>query len=372
PYLDALVYDVVQKGKLKAQLQPEKADVFIIAVPTPINHDKSAKMDYVEAATRSIVPYLEKGNMVILESTSPPGTVDQIMMPILASGGLNPLEDLYVAHSPERVIPGKILIELVENNRVVGGINEVSAEKVKKLYETFVKGEIYTTNPATAEMCKLMENTYRDVNIALANEVAMICEIQGINVWDVIKFANKHPRVQLHQPGPGVGGHCIAVDPWFIAEKNPDLAKIITLARNTNDQMPMYVYTKIKKILGSLKGKAITILGMTYKADTDDIRESPIIELVSLLEDVEDITIRIYDPFVKAYKYLENDIELATTNADILVLGVNHMCLRELDYAYIRQQMKTPVILDTRNALEREELESLGYKFLLLGDGFNE
>jgi UDP-N-acetyl-D-mannosaminuronic acid dehydrogenase len=270
------------------------------------------------------------------------------------------------------VIPGKILIELVENNRVVGGINEVSAEKVKKLYETFVKGEIYTTNAATAEMCKLMENTYRDVNIALANEVAMICEIQGINVWDVIKFANKHPRVQLHQPGPGVGGHCIAVDPWFIAEKNPDLAKIITLARNTNDQMPMYVYTKIKKILGSLKGKAITILGMTYKADTDDIRESPIIELVSLLEDVEDITIRIYDPFVKAYKYLENDIELATTNADILVLGVNHMCLRELDYAYIRQQMKTPVILDTRNALEREELESLGYKFLLLGDGFNE
>jgi len=175
PYLDALVYEVVQKGKLKAQLKPEKADVFIIAVPTPINGDKSAKMDYVEEATRSIVPYLEKGNMVILESTSPPGTVDQIMLPILGSGGLDPYEDLFVAHSPERVIPGRILIELVENNRIVGGINEASAEMVKKLYETFVKGEIYTTNAATAEMCKLMENTYRDVNIALANEVAMIC-----------------------------------------------------------------------------------------------------------------------------------------------------------------------------------------------------
>jgi len=175
----------------------------------------------------------------------------------------------------------------------------------------------------------------------------------------------------LHQPGPGVGGHCIAVDPWFVAEKHPDLARIITLARNTNDQMPMYVYMKIKKILGDLKGKSITILGMTYKADTDDIRESPIIELVHLLEDVQDINIRIYDPLVKSYKYLENDIELATTNCDLLVLGVNHKCLRELDYAYIREQMSQPVILDTRNALEREALEALGYKYLLLRDGLN-
>lgn len=367
PYLDALVHDVVQKGKLRATLEPEKADVFIIAVPTPINPDKTADMKYVESATRNILPYIEPGNMVILESTSPPGTVEGIMMPILEQAAFDVRNELYVAHSPERVIPGKILIELVENNRIVGGINPESAEQVKALYQTFVKGEIYTTDASTAEMCKLMENTYRDVNIALANELAKICEHQGINAWEVIEYANKHPRVHLHQPGPGVGGHCIAVDPWFIVEKNPELAQIIHMSRKTNDSMPSYVFNKLYQILGGLKGKKITILGMTYKPDVDDIRESPIIELLELLEEIKDIQIAIYDPFIKVYPHLEKELDMAVKDSDIIVVGVNHRIFDTIDFSQIRGLMRTPHILDTRNALSKADLS--GYHYTLLGDG---
>lgn len=369
PYLDALVNEVVLKGQLKASLKPEKADVFIIAVPTPINDDKTANMEYVRVATENILPFIEPGNMVILESTSPPGTVENIMMPVLEQASFDVRQSLYVAHSPERVIPGKILIELVENNRIVGGINEQSSLKVKKLYETFVKGEIFITDASTAEMCKLMENTYRDVNIALANELAMICEKNNINAWDVIRFSNKHPRVNIHQPGPGVGGHCIAVDPWFIVEKNPELAQIINLARKTNDSMPGYVFAKLKTLLGSLKGKTITILGMTYKPDVDDTRESPIIELVELLEEVADIDIRIYDPFVAQYEHLEEDVLVASRDADILVVGVNHKLFEEVNFDDVAKVMKTPNILDTRNAFDQVKMEQHGFIYKLLGDG---
>ncbi len=369
PYLDALVSDVVNNGRLTASTKPEESDVFIIAVPTPIKEDKTADMSYVVSATESILPYIKAGNIVILESTSPPGTVEKIMMPILEQADFNVREDLYVAHSPERVIPGKILIELVENNRIVGGINEDSSKAVKKLYETFVKGEIFITDASTAEMCKLMENTYRDVNIALANELAMICELQGINAWDVIRFANKHPRVNLHMPGPGVGGHCIAVDPWFIVEKNKDLSKIIKMSRETNDFMPSYVYGRIKELLGSLKGKTITIMGMTYKPDVDDIRESPIITLVRLLEDVEGITIKIFDPFVNKYDYIVDDFLEAVSDSDLMVIGVNHHIFSDLDFTEGASKMNQPQILDTRNALNRMDMEALGYKYVLLGDG---
>ncbi|MDF1617245.1 nucleotide sugar dehydrogenase [Petrocella sp. FN5] len=369
PYLDALVYEVVNLGKLKAKTTPEEADVFIIAVPTPINEDKTAMMDYVEAATRSIVPYLKKNDMVILESTSPPGTVEKLMMPILDESDLNPYEDLYVAHSPERVIPGKILIELVENNRIVGGINEVSSKKVKKLYESFVKGEIFLTDPTTAEMCKLMENTFRDVNIALANELALICEELGINAWDVRTFSNKHPRVDIHMPGPGVGGHCLAVDPWFIVEKFPQTAKIIRLARETNDAMPAHVFSKSKKILGQLAGKKITILGITYKPDIDDLRESPILELIELLEEVKDIKLSLFDPFVKDFKYLSTDIKEACTDSDLIILGVNHKVFEEIDFNEIKPLVSERRILDTRNFFDADKIDALGFEYHLLGKG---
>ncbi|PKM57897.1 MAG: UDP-N-acetyl-D-mannosamine dehydrogenase [Firmicutes bacterium HGW-Firmicutes-3] len=369
PFLDALVYEVVSLGKLKAKTKPEEADVFIIAVPTPINKDKTAMMDYVEAATRSIVPYLKKNDMVILESTSPPGTVEKLMMPILEEADLNPYEDLYVAHSPERVIPGKILIELVENNRIVGGINEISSQKVKKLYESFVKGEIFLTDPTTAEMCKLMENTFRDVNIALANELALICEDLGINAWDVRTFSNKHPRVDIHMPGPGVGGHCLAVDPWFIVEKFPQTAKIIRLARETNDAMPAHVFSKSKKILGQLAGKKITILGITYKPDIDDLRESPILDLVELFEEVRDIRLSLYDPFVKDYKHLVADIKEACKDSDLIILGVNHKAFEEIDFSEIKPLVKEGRILDTRNFYDAEKINAIGFDYHLLGKG---
>ncbi len=195
PYLDDLVSQVVTSGRLKASTQMEESDVFIIAVPTPILANKGADMSYVASATEAIVPHLRKGNIVVLESTSPPGSTEDIIVPILKKSGLNIGEDVFVAHSPERVIPGRILIELVENNRIVGGINEASTVEVKKLYEIFVKGEIFPTDSKTAEMCKLMENTFRDVNIALANELAKLCENMGINAWEVIELSNKHPRV---------------------------------------------------------------------------------------------------------------------------------------------------------------------------------
>ena len=206
PYLDIMVQAAVRSGNLIADTRPREADAFIIAVPTPITKEKKADMSYVVAATEAIVPYLKRGNMVILESTSPPGTVEELMLPILEKSGLKIGEELYVGHSPERVLPGKILWELVNNNRIIGGINRISAEKIRDLYKIFVKGEIYLTTVRTAEMCKIVENTFRDVNIALANELARICERLGINVWEVIELANKHPRVNIHQPGPGVGG----------------------------------------------------------------------------------------------------------------------------------------------------------------------
>ena len=216
PYLDEAVSEAVKSGNLRASGRVEPADVYIVCVPTPILPDRNADMRAVKAATESLLPLLKKGDTVILESTSPPGTTRDLMAPILAKSGLDPMTDLNVAYCPERVLPGRILIEMKENNRVVGGLTAAAAEKVRDLYKCFVSGEIYLTDATTAEMTKLMENTYRDVNIALANELAKICEKMGINAWDVIGMANRHPRVNLHQPGPGVGGHCIAVDPWFI------------------------------------------------------------------------------------------------------------------------------------------------------------
>lgn len=364
PYLGELVKQVVSENKLRASVKPEIADVFIIAVPTPIKEDKSADMTYVVSATKMIVPYLKKGDTIILESTSPPGTVEQLMLPILKESGLNLYEDLYIAHSPERVIPGKILIELVENNRIVGGINEASSQKVKHLYEAFVKGEIFLTDATTAEMCKLMENTFRDVNISLANELALICEQMGINAWDVIEFSNKHPRVTIHQPGPGVGGHCLAVDPWFIVEKYPDTAQMIRLARETNDGMSLHVFKRLKAILGSLKNKTITILGITYKPDIDDLRESPILHLVDLLEEIEGIKIKLVDPYVKTYVNLTDDMEDALVNTDIVLLGVNHTNFKEINFGAI----KVPVF-DTRNFVPNEQRELLGDNYYLIGKG---
>ena len=225
PDLDILVKSAVQSGKLKAGLEPVEADIFILAVPTPFKENHIPDLSYVEAATRKIAPYVKPGNIVILESTSPVGTTDDVVAKILRDHGHKVGGDVYVAHCPERVLPGRILTELVENDRIVGGINDISTEKTIEFYKTFVRGEVLATDARTAEMSKLTENSFRDVNIAFANELSFICDKENINVWELIKLANRHPRVNILQPGPGVGGHCIAVDPWFIVARAPEQAR---------------------------------------------------------------------------------------------------------------------------------------------------
>jgi len=371
PYLEDLVKEAVKNGNLAASVKPEKADAFIICVPTPILPDKKADLSYVESAARTIAPYLEKGNIVILESTSPPGTTRDLICPIIEEAGLRPGEDIYVAYCPERVLPGRILQELKENSRVVGGINEKSAQVVKKLYESFVEGEIYTSDATTAEMCKLMENTYRDVNIALANELAMLCEKLGVNAWDVIKFANKHPRVNIHMPGPGVGGHCIAVDPWFIVEKYPETARIIKLSRNTNDGMPHYVFNRICELTANIEGKRkICILGVTYKPNVDDMRESPILELIELLKE-NGFDYVVVDPHVEYEGSDKRDVYEAAKDAHLLVLAVNHDEFSEMDFARLKSVMNTPQVLDTRNFWDVRAVEKSGLSYHLLGWGRN-
>ena len=367
PYLKNMVQQEVVSGNLIASKEPQEADAFIIAVPTPLTKDKKADMSLVKKATESIVPYLRKGNTVVLESTSPTGTIKNIIIPILKKSGLKIGEELYVGYCPERVLPGQILFELVDNNRIIGGINRKSAEKIKKLYQTFVKGEIYFTDTTTAEMCKLVENTYRDVNIAFVNELSKICENIGANIWEVIKLCNKHPRINIHQPGPGVGGHCLAVDPWFIVEKSPNLARIIKLARETNNSMPQFIFNKIENLLKNIKSiKKVTILGITYKANIDDTRESPIINLISLLEK-RDYKISVVDPHVKEFRYKLENVTDAAEGSDLLILAVNHKDFEELDFDTISKKMRNKIILDTRNYFDKDMVENKGFKYYLLG-----
>lgn len=372
PGLEELVKEVVKDGRLRGISNFEKSDVFIIAVPTPIKEDKTADITYVKMAVEAIVPFLEKGNIVVLESTSPPGTTEDIIGPILEKTGLVVGEDLYLAHSPERVLPGKIIQELVENDRIIGGINEKSTQLVKEVYEIFVEGKIYTTDSKTAEMTKLMENTYRDVNIALANELAILSENMGVNAWDVINFANKHPRVNLHQPGPGVGGHCIAVDPWFVIENQPQ-AKLIRQAREINDNTPSRVMKKIESLMETKNGK-LTILGLTYKPDVDDTRESPIIKLIDMLLIESQYELALHDPHAKKdiFKYkdlLVEDIEDAVKNSELIVLGVNHLDYKNLDFKKIGKLMKNKFVYDTRNFLNEKDLLENGFKVNIIGRG---
>jgi len=396
PYLDIMVQAAVTSENLVGKTVPEEADAFIISVPTPITSEKTADLSFVKSAAEAIVPYLRKGNIVVLESTSPPGTVKNLLVPILERSGLKAGEDLLVAHSPERVLPGKILIELVENPRIVGGINKKSAEAVRDLYRTFVKGEIYLTDATTAEMCKLMENTYRDVNIALANELALLCEKIGISAWDVIQLSNKHPRVNIHQPGPGVGGHCIAVDPWFIVERNPDTAKMIKLGRQINDSMPSNVFKRAVSILSKLnctdiseidnsvtdgtktdRTKKVAILGITYKPNIDDTRESPIIELIKLFEKEGKYQVSVYDPHVSTYDHngykinMSKDVYSAAEDSELVILGVNHEIFSRIDFELLYKKMSSPNILDTRNFWDRRALNKIGFNYYLLGDGSN-
>ncbi|MEL7644182.1 MAG: nucleotide sugar dehydrogenase, partial [bacterium] len=280
PGLRELVSESLASGNLIIRNQPEPADAFIIAVPTPFYDDKKADMRFVRSAAEAIAPFVRQGNLVVLESTSPPMTTCGIVAPILERGGMKAGEDFYLTYSPERVLPGQILRELIENARVIGGVNHSSAEAGRDLYRIFVKGEIILTDATTAEMVKLMENTYRDVNIAIANEFSRLADRFGIDVWEAIRIANLHPRVKILNPGPGVGGHCISVDPWFLVEAAPDIATLIRTSRQVNDSQPEFVIRLVKQVLGEdLHGKWIAVLGLAFKPDVDDLRESPAVDI---------------------------------------------------------------------------------------------
>jgi len=280
-------------------------------------------------------------------------------------------KELFVAYCPEKVLPGKIISELVNNKRIIGGINEQSAQLAKEVYQSFVDGEIFLTDTVTAEMVKIMENTYRDVNIAFANELAKISHKMGINAWEVINLANMHPRVNIHSPGPGVGGHCISVDPWFIVEKNPILAKLINQGRIINDSMPEFTYNLILEQTKNIPNAKITVLGLTYKQDIDDIRESPAIEIAKMLENNPDLRLSVHDPHVKSYDYKLSSAEEAFEDSDCIVLAVNHSEFYSIEPEHVAKLVRNKLIIDTRNTLDKEDWEKNGFKYVLLGNGKN-
>ncbi len=369
PGLKELIESTVLSGNLKAYTEVQEADAFIIAVPTPVKAGKKACLDYVEAAALSILSKLRKNNLVILESTSPPETTKDFLIPILEKSGLKIGEELFVAHCPEKVLPGYIIHELVFNQRIIGGINQKSALLAKDLYASFVQGQIHLTDTVTAEMVKIMENTYRDVNIALANELAKISQKMGINAWEVIKLANLHPRVNIHSPGPGVGGHCISVDPWFIVEKNPVLAQLIGQARITNDSMPEFTYKILLESLKDISNPKITMLGLTYKPDIDDIRESPSIEIAKLIENNPSMGLSIYDPHVKVFNNSLATFDEAFNNSDCILLTVEHKEFLSINPDEISKLMRNKIFIDTKNAFDKQQWQKAGFKYILLGDG---
>jgi UDP-N-acetyl-D-mannosaminuronic acid dehydrogenase len=371
PGLRTIVQAAFQSGNLTIQPKPTEADAFIIAVPTPIHEDKTADLSCVKSAAESIEPFLRKGNLVVLESTSPPRTTQDVVRPILERSGLKAGEDFLLAYSPERVLPGQILRELIENARVIGGIDRASAEAGRDLYARFVRGEIVLTDATTAETVKLMENTYRDVNIALANELLRLAQRSGVDVWEAIAIANRHPRVGILHPGPGVGGHCISVDPWFLVESDPEQTPLIRTAREVNDTQPAYVVDFLEKIAGNLSGRRIALLGLTYKADVDDIRESPSLEVARLL-DRRGAKVTAYDPNAGAVTMpgeRSRTAEEAAEKADALLLLVAHRELRALDPEALRRIMNTPRAVDCLHAWDRARWEAAGFEFHLLGDG---
>ncbi|HBV02907.1 MAG TPA: nucleotide sugar dehydrogenase [Staphylococcus sp.] len=354
PGLQEVYEEVLAKDKFKASLEPERADTFIIAVPTPNNNDEyeSCDITLVMSAVKSIVPYLEKGNTLIVESTIAPRTTDDHVKPYLESQGFTIGEDIYLVHCPERVLPGKILHELVHNNRIIGGMTPECVEAGKKVYGTFVQGEMIETNAKTAEMSKLMENTYRDLNIALANELAMVCNNLDINVLEVIKMANKHPRVNIHLPGPGVGGHCLAVDPYFIIAKDPETTTLIQEGRKINRSMPQYVIEESKKILNEVNGNKIVVFGLTYKGDVDDVRESPAFDIYNELRKETDLEIEAYDPHVEL-AFVEKDVQKAVKDASLVLILSDHSEFKTLtDNEF--EGMRDKIIFDTKNIVKND------------------
>lgn len=359
PDLDILVKAAVQSGNLIAATKPAEADVFIVAVPTPFEdcEDGSRIPDlaFVEAATRSLAPVVKAGDLIILESTSPVGTTEKVRdwlmeeLEGLRAGDLGE-EDFHFVHCPERILPGQMLKELVTNDRISGGLTPEAALKAKKLYECFCTAEIFLTDARSAELSKLTENSFRDVNIAFANELSIVCDKLEMDVWEVIKLSNRHPRVNILTPGPGVGGHCIAVDPWFIVDAAPEQARLIRTAREVNESKPDYVISQVQRKVNRLKDPVVACLGLAFKANVDDLRESPALDITQEIAQMEGVRTLAVEPHISQLPgQLDGKCELvasedAVREADIVVLLVDHKVFEGISKVLLAEK----IVIDTR------------------------
>ena len=360
PDLDKAVHEAIGSGRLRAAVSPVPADIFLIAVPTPLSWDNKPVLDHVHAAAKSLAPHLQRGNLIILESTSPVGTTEQVcrqlatlrpdlIFPVAGENGEE--ADIAIAYCPERVLPGRVLKELVENDRCVGGVSRACAIRARRFYESFVRGACIETTAPTAEMAKLAENSFRDLNIAFANELSMLCEQAGVDVWELIELANRHPRVQILKPGPGVGGHCIAVDPWFLVDAAPEQAQLIRTARQVNDRKSDYVYDQIRALIDRHPNRPVSCLGLSFKANVDDLRESPALSIAECLAGEFGARIRVVEPFIRELP--ENlsrlgarlqSIDEALAEEGILVLLVDHDVFRKIE----PRRRARSIVYDTR------------------------
>ncbi len=358
PDLQMLLSAAVTSGRLKAQTVPAEAEYYVIAVPTPLLPDKRPDLSYVEAATESIAPFLRKGACIILESTSPVGTTERMaaqlaeLRPDLSLPTYKGSEeaDLRLAHCPERILPGQMVRELTSNDRIIGGMTEACSQAAATLYQSFVTGDCLITDCRTAEFVKLAENSFRDVNIAFANEVSLICEELGIDGWKAIALANRHPRVNILRPGPGVGGHCIAVDPWFIVDSAPRTARLIRTAREVNEHKPHHIVERIARAAERFRNPVIACFGLTYKPDVEDMRESPALEIVAALAARDGIRVMVTDPNVGALPaslsgnpaLSQVGIDDALEHADIVALLVGHRAFRKIE----RRRLLNHIVVD--------------------------
>lgn len=352
--MEELLSETLETEKFKASTVVKSSDYFIIAVPTPHLKDNSCDVSYLKSAVSKLQNIIKKGDTIVVESTIAPRTMEDVIQPIIESYGFEVGKDIFLAHCPERVLPGKIIHEMVHNNRIIGGITSMCTQKAIELYKVLVEGKLLETKASTAEMSKLMENTYRDVNIALANELVKISNTLNINALDVIKLSNEHPRVNIHTPGPGVGGHCLAVDPYFIVSSDEKNAQIIAKGREINNSMPDFVIQKVNKIMEKIKGKKITVLGLTYKGNIDDIRESPALDIYHELKLKSDFEVIAQDSHVEL-DWVENDIEKSLVGSDLALILTDHDEYKDIT-KFIHKSMNKTIVFDTKNIVKQDSL----------------
>lgn len=348
-----LIHEGMDKENLKFSTLVDKANAFIICTPTPLKENKTPDLSLLLKGLYSISSHIEKGNVVIIESTIPPGTINNIIKPIIENLGFIVGEDVFLAYCPERVIPNNIIYELINNPRVIGGVTEKCSQKAQEIYKTFVKGEIYTDIPEVIELVKLVENSYRDVNISFSNEIALVSNKLGVDPYRVIELANKHPRVNILKPGIGVGGHCLPIDSYFIIDNFEDETKVISLARITNDSIPLFIFNKIVRLLKDCENPTIAIWGVTYKGNSDDTRNSPAIEIINLLKGNE-YNVNLWDPRVSPYK--EIDPLSTIEKADLLMVLVDHKEIIDFNYNDVLYFMRKPIIFDGVNIIDSTKL----------------